>query len=150
MGEMYSKKIRDLDELKLIDYMGRQKKLNEKSDPSEIFTFFTNLCLSCQIIIKSPAIKKFKNCVYFGYPIQKQDKYQGFLYFYDGKIYYGEFLNGFKHGLGVEINFSDNSKAKGEFNNGHKTGKFYVEKLSEKFIGYLENGLYQGEGRLTT
>jgi hypothetical protein len=25
-----------------------------------------------------------------------------------------------------------------------------VEKHSEKYIGYLENGLYQGEGRLST
>lgn len=39
---------------------------------------------------------------------------------------------------------------KGEFKEGKKTGKFYVEKPLEKYIGFLENGLYHGEGRLTT
>jgi len=38
---------------------------------------------------------------------------------------------------------------KGYFREGHKTGKFYVQKPAERYIGYLENGLYHGEGRLT-
>lgn len=73
--------------------------------PTEIFNFFVNLCLACKIVIRSPHIKKYKNCIYFGYTIEKDLTYEGFLYFYDGKIYYGEFYNGYKHGLGVELNF---------------------------------------------
>jgi hypothetical protein len=37
----------------------------------------------------------------------------------------------------VELNFSESVKYKGEFKEGHKTGKFYVEKQNEKYIGYL-------------
>ena len=44
----------------------------------------------------------------------------------------------------------EHTKFKGSFEQGRKTGKFYVEKLNEKYIGFLEDGLYQGEGRLTT
>lgn len=106
--------------------------------------------MSCDIIIKTPSIKKFKNCIYYGFTICKDELYEGFLYFYDARVYYGEFLNGLKHGLGVEINIQEEVKYKGEFNDGRKTGKFFVEKPGEKYIGYLENGLYQGEGRLTT
>jgi len=46
------------------------------------------LCVACDIYIKSPAIKKYKNCVYFGFPIV-EDKHEGFLLFYEGRIYYG-------------------------------------------------------------
>lgn len=49
--------------------MTKETKLTEKSDPSEIFTFFANLCLSCDIVIRNPSIKKFKNCIYYGFPI---------------------------------------------------------------------------------
>jgi len=76
-------------------------RINEKSDPSEIFNFFASLCLSCNIIIRDPSIKKYKNCIYFGHSIEKESLYEGFLYFYDNKIYYGSFMNGYKHGLGV-------------------------------------------------
>lgn len=32
---------------------------------------------------------------------------------------------------------NDNVISKGEFKDGHKTGKFYIEKPKEKYIGYL-------------
>jgi hypothetical protein len=101
-------------------------------------------------VVRSPTIKKFKNCIYYGFAIAKDEPYEGFLYFYDSRVYFGKFLNGLKHGLGVELAINDEVKYKGEFSDGRKTGKFYVEKPTEKYIGYLENGLYQGEGRLTT
>lgn len=41
------------------------------------------------VAILSPFIKKFKNCVYFGAPVSDDEIYEGFLYFYENKIYYG-------------------------------------------------------------
>lgn len=97
-----SKRIRDISENLVIEYC-RKEKLVEKSEPSEIFSFFTNLCLSCDVVVPSPSIKKFKNCVYYGFGIVRDEPYEGFLYFYDNRVYYGQFLNGLKHGLGVEL-----------------------------------------------
>ena len=73
----------------VLEYIEKESKVTEKSDPSEIFTFFSNLCLSCGVVICSPSIKKYKNCIYFGYTISKESSYEGFLYFYDQKIYFG-------------------------------------------------------------
>ena len=67
----YTNKIRDISEQTLIEYLHKELRVNEKSDPSEIFNFFTDLCLSCDVIIKNPSIKKYKNCVYFGHPIHQ-------------------------------------------------------------------------------
>lgn len=57
------------------------------------------------VAVISPYIKKFKNCIYFGMPIAEDEEYEGFLYFYDGKIYFGEFYRNQKHGKGVEVYF---------------------------------------------
>lgn len=53
--------------------------------------------------------------MYYGFPIQQALLYEGLLYFYDEKIYYGEFMNGYKHGLGIELDLRLNTKMKGEF-----------------------------------
>jgi len=55
----------------------------------------------CNVAIVSPFIKKFKNCIYFGAPVSEDDTYEGFLYFYDSKIYFGEFIRNQKNGKGV-------------------------------------------------
>ena len=39
---------------------------------------------------------------------------------------------------------------KGIFKEGQKSGKFYVKKPGEEYIGFLEKGLYSGHGKLTT
>lgn len=59
------------------------------------------------IDIKDRIVKKFKNCVYFGEPILQQETYEGFLYYFDNKMYYGEFVNNKKNGKGVEILLKD-------------------------------------------
>ena len=66
-----NRKIKDISDSVVLEYLKKENKLHEKSDPSEIFNFFANLCLSCDVIIKSPSIKKYKNCVYFGHTISK-------------------------------------------------------------------------------
>lgn len=76
--------------------------------------------------------------------------HQGILYYYEPKLYYGEFLNGVKHGHGVEINFNDNVKFAGVFNSGSKNGYFFVQKLDENYEGTLQYGLYHGTGKLMT
>lgn len=70
---------------------------------------------STNVAIMSPFIKKFKNCVYFGAPVSQDDIYEGFLYFYEGKIYYGEFLKNQKSGKGVEIIIDQETVYKGIF-----------------------------------
>lgn len=82
------KKIKDIPEKIVVEYC-RKEKIVEKSEPSEIFSFFANLCLSCDVIVKCPTIKKFKNCIYYGFPIKRDELYEGFLYFYDEKVYFG-------------------------------------------------------------
>lgn len=88
--------------------------------------------------------------MYFGHPIQREEKYEGFLYFYDKKFYYGEFMNSQKHGQGVEIIWEMKTIYKGIFKEGQKSGKFFVKKPGEEYIGFLEKGLYSGHGKLTT
>lgn len=36
----------------------------------------------CSVVVVSPFIKKFKNCVYFGNNVHEEESYEGFLYFY--------------------------------------------------------------------
>lgn len=80
----------------------------------------------------------------------KDEKYEGFLYFFEEKIYYGEFMNSQKHGQGVEISWKEQVTFKGIFKEGQKSGKFYVRKQEEEYIGFLEKGLYHGHGKLTS
>lgn len=63
--------------------------------------FFKELMTFCRINIGEPFIKKFKNCVYFGEPISEEDSYEGFLYYFEEKIYYGEFIKNKKNGKGT-------------------------------------------------
>jgi|688.fasta_scaffold344748_2 hypothetical protein len=44
---------------------------------------------AANVAIMNPFIKKFKNCIYFGYRVLEDDTYEGFLYFYENKIYFG-------------------------------------------------------------
>jgi len=53
------------------------------------------------IEVDGPIIMKFKNCVYFGERKSEGCCYQGIIYYFSGKLYYGEFLNSIKHGHGV-------------------------------------------------
>lgn len=48
-------------------------------------------------------------------------------------MYYGELVNGNKHGKGTEINFGENVKYSGNFDNGKKTGFFCVQKEKENY-----------------
>lgn len=48
-----------------------------------------------------PTIEKYKNCVYFGEAIKKNQHYQGIVYYFSGEIYYGELYNNHKSGYGV-------------------------------------------------
>lgn len=75
--------------------------MHQGSQANEIFDFFDGLMAHTNVAILSPFIKKFKNCVYFGAPVSDDDIYEGFLYFYENKIYYGEFLKNQKSGKGV-------------------------------------------------
>jgi len=41
------------------------------------------------ISINEPCIKKYKNCVYFGDKPLNNEAYEGFIYYFQDKIYYG-------------------------------------------------------------
>ena len=100
------KKIKDVDEEKIIKYWENSNILTEHSQAPEIFDFFEGLILALGVSVLNPFIKKYKNCIYFGHPIIEEEKYEGFLYFYEKKFYFGEFINGQKNGQGTEIYFS--------------------------------------------
>lgn len=56
-------------------------------------------------------------------------------------LYYGELVDGKKHGQGIEISLvNDMIIWKGKFHHGHKTGYFSVESESYKYYGSLKNG----------
>ena len=61
--------------------------------------------------MESPLIRKFSNCVYFGHKCK--DIHEGFLYYFEGKIYWGQFSNSIKNGQGAEINLENGSLFKG-------------------------------------
>lgn len=48
-------------------------------------------------------------------------------------MYYGELLDGSKHGKGTEINFEENTIYSGTFENGKKNGFFRVQKERENY-----------------
>lgn len=79
------------------------------------------------ISITNPTIKKYKNCVYFG-SLPTNNLYEGIIYYFDHKIYYGELTNGNKNGYGVEIDFNKAITFAGNFQNGKKNGPFFVQK----------------------
>lgn len=75
---------------------------------------------------QSPLIKKYKNCVYFGENHGK-GQYEGILYHYKNKLYFGGFKDGKKHGRGCEVNFKEGTMCRGEYQNGNKIGVFKVK-----------------------
>ena len=74
--------------MQVIKYWNKHFKLKEDSSQDEIYRYFETMMDQLAIDLDDPMIQKFKNCVYFG---QKQVKtvYQGMIYYFGGKIYYG-------------------------------------------------------------
>jgi hypothetical protein len=65
-----------------------------------IYEYFHNLTRILNVSFESPLIKKYKNCVYFGENPQAKIIYEGILYHYKSKLYFGSFKDGKKHGKG--------------------------------------------------
>lgn len=79
-----------------------------------------------RVSFESPLIKKYKNCVFFGDNMTNRSEYEGLLYHYKSKLYFGTFKDGKKHGRGCEFNFKEGIVCRGEFRAGVKYGMFKV------------------------
>lgn len=52
--------------------------------------------------VKNPIIKRYKNCIYFGQNVvENKGVYEGMVWHFKEVFYYGEFVDGRKHGLGI-------------------------------------------------
>lgn len=75
-------------------------------------------------------MKKYKNGVYFGELINNDEVEvkdgHGVIFYFNGKLYQGEFKNDMKAGKGYE-EFPDGSKYHGNFESGFKNGKGIFE-----------------------
>lgn len=87
-----------------------------------MLVFFTRLLDLLSFSLAEPKIEKYKNCVYFGQPIRKNQIYEGIIYYYSGVVYFGELFNSQRHGMGVEIDIRKGSIHKGEFRDGDLVG----------------------------
>lgn len=59
------------------------------SSLKEVLIFFTRLLELLGFSLLEPKIEKYKNCVYFGQPIRKNQIYEGIVYYYSGVVYFG-------------------------------------------------------------
>lgn len=135
------------------NYFGaRLKQIGGDTTPEQIFKTFNPFYELCGIQLTIPLIKKYKNCLYFGESMKRNDiKYEGFLVFFnEGKVYYGELIKEKKNGQGVEIDFKNDAIYIGSFDRGRKNGDFTVFKKNEQYKGKLNKGEYHGYGELTT
>ena len=108
-------KIEDFEPEYILDYVKNSSKLTRETDPEFAFSYFVNLVP----YLKKPLIKKFKNCLFFGENATRPS-YQGFLYFFNDKFYYGNMMEEQKHGKGVEIYLETNTIYIGNFHRGRK------------------------------
>jgi hypothetical protein len=123
------------------------------SNPEEIFTFFESLYELCSFKVPLHAvIKRYKNCIYYGEKIAKSSKeiYRGMFWTFKRIWYYGQLVDGKKHGTGVEIDLPTSTVWKGKFVHGRKTGYFHIESPAMKYYGSVLDGHYHGEGQLIT
>lgn len=88
-------------------------KITSSASLKDILVFFTRMLELLNYSVVEPKVEKYKNCVYFGQPIRKNQIYEGMVYYYCGIIYYGELYNNQKHGFGVEIDLARNGIYKG-------------------------------------
>lgn len=102
--------------------------IGSASSLKEILVFFTRLMELLNFSLPEPKIEKYRNCVYFGQPIRKNQIYEGIVYYYSGVVYFGELLNSQRQGVGVEIDLNKGSIHKGQFKDGEMVGYFHVKK----------------------
>lgn len=97
--------------------------LDSKVSPEKIYKVLTSFLEKNKVHINCPLIKQYRNCVYFGEQVKKDQIHQGFLIFFQSKrVYYGEMVNEKKHGKGTEIDFEFDSVYVGNFHKGRKKG----------------------------
>lgn len=133
----------------MIKYWNTAAKIDEETSMETISDIFAQLIEALGISTANPTIKKYKNCVYMGGQ-QSASAYEGIIYYFDCKLYYGQLLKGAKHGYGVEIDFQRGTTCAGSFEQGKKNGLFCIQKERENYEGELLHGLYHGKGKLMT
>ena len=149
LGEEKARKISGLNPNLVLKYCSLHQ-INNLSPLKEILIFFTRLPDLLNFSLPEPKVEKYKNCVYFGQPIRKNQIYEGIVYYYSGAVYFGELFNSQRNGFGVEVDFNKNTIHKGEFRDGEMLGYFEVQKEDEKYFGELSDGKYHGRGKLIT
>lgn len=116
-----------VDEDLVASYVRDHGFLEANASANLIYEYFCGLTQLLRLSFESPLIKKYKNCVYFGENPQGKLSYDGILYHYKSKLYFGLFKDGRKHGRGCEVNYKEGTVCRGEYQNGSKTGPFKVK-----------------------
>lgn len=112
LGEDKTRKVSGLNPNLVLKYCSLHH-INSASPLKEILIFFTHLLDLLNFTLPEPKVEKYKNCVYFGQPIRKNQIYEGIVYYYSGAVYFGELFNSQRNGLGVEVDFTKNTIHKG-------------------------------------
>lgn len=91
-------------------------------------------------------IKRFKDSIYFGEMVNGRRHGKGIMFYKSGRIYEGEWMNDAKFGKGLEIHANGN-KYEGQFLNGKPDGfGIYYWVNGEIYEGEWSNGLKSGSG----
>jgi hypothetical protein len=120
-------KLEAVDEQLVAGYVREHGLLEATAAANNIYDYFNGLTQLLRLRFDSPLIKKYKNCVYFGENPQGKIGYEGILYHYKSKLYFGAFKDGRKHGRGCEVNYKQGTVCRGEYQNGAKIGIFKVK-----------------------
>lgn len=80
-----------IDEEVVKKYVQENGFLEETASANTIFEYFNRLVNLLRVNFQSPLIKKYKNCVYFGDNPTTGRHYEGLLYHYRSKLYFGSF-----------------------------------------------------------
>lgn len=90
--------------------------------------------------------KRYKECVFYGEFLNGKRHGSGIMVYNNGRAYEGAWENDFKHGKGYE-RFANNSKYEGGFMNGKPEGVgVYVWANGESYEGQWVNGRKHGSG----
>jgi hypothetical protein len=124
--------------------------ISSVSSLKDVLVFFTRLLEVLNFSLPEPKIERYKNCVFYGQPIRKNQIYEGIVYYYSGVVYFGELFNSQRNGVGVEVDLAKGTIHKGEFRDGEMVGFFEVQKEGQKYFGELSDGKYHGRGKLVS
>lgn len=141
-------KLEAIDEQLVSAYVRDHGLLEASASANLIYDYFHGLTQLLRLSFDSPLIKKYKNCVYYGENPQGKLNYDGILYHYKSKLYFGGFKEGRKHGRGCEVNYKEGTVCRGEYQNGGKIGLFKVKSDEYEYEGGIVDGLFEGSGTL--